>query len=306
MAEFYRDLCQRKVVLDTETTGKNEDGTPGDHRIIEIGCVEMIDRKLTGRKLQLYMNPDRPVDEEAYQVHKISDEFLAGQPHFRDIFQEFYDFIAGAELIIHNARFDVGFIDNEFKLNNNNLKVENICTVTDTLDIAKKKYPGQRISLDALCAKLNVDSSARTSHGALLDAEILAEVFLAMTGGQGEIEFSESQGGVRSSGSRVSREAVIGEQRPQVIYPDVDEEGDDLIYQMKLKKIELPNAPKKISQADCLTSLLCNFFGAEKFACYQQMKADVMMDELDKRSALNEVYKRVQQAKVNRDKNKKK
>ena len=87
MAEFYRDLCQRKVVLDTETTGKNEDGTPGDHRIIEIGCVEMIDRKLTGRKLQLYMNPDRPVDEEAYQVHKISDEFLEGMPHFRDIFQ---------------------------------------------------------------------------------------------------------------------------------------------------------------------------------------------------------------------------
>ena len=302
MAEIYTEKNQRKVVLDTETTGKCEDGTPGDHRIIEIGCVEMLGRKLTGRKLQLYINPDRPVDEEAYKVHKISDEFLATQPRFHEVFQEFYDFIAGAELIIHNARFDVGFIDNEFRLNNNNIKVDNICSVTDTLDIARKKYPGQRISLDALCSKLNVDASARTSHGALLDAEILAEVFLAMTGGQGEFEFgSASSLGTAESG-HVDRSTILGDRKIPVILPSVEEEGDDIIYQMKLKRIEIPTAKGKVTDADCIIALRSNFFGDEKYMKYQEAKEDILISELDKRSSLYDVYKRVQQAKVSRSK----
>lgn len=127
---------ERKIVLDTETTGKEDDGTPGSHRVIEIGCVEMMGRQLTGRKLQLFMNPERPVDEEAYNVHHISDDFLKDQPKFAEVFPRFYEFIAGAELIIHNAKFDVGFLDHEFKLIGQNLKIENICLVTDTLDIA--------------------------------------------------------------------------------------------------------------------------------------------------------------------------
>ena len=302
MAEVYTEKNQRKVVLDTETTGKCDDGTAGDHRIIEIGCVEMIGRKITGKKLQLYINPDRPVDEEAYKVHKISDEFLATQPRFHEVFQEFYDFIAGSELIIHNAKFDVGFIDNEFRLNNNNIKVENICTVTDTLDIARKKYPGQRISLDALCSKLNVDASARTSHGALLDAEILAEVFLAMTGGQGEFEFNSSKSQTSGSSQHVSRVAVLGDRKIPVIFPSVDEEGDDFIYQMKLKKIEVPAFKGKLSQADCMVALRTNFFGDAKYMQYQEAKSDIIIEELDKRSKLYDVYKRVQQAQVSRRK----
>lgn len=302
MAEIYTEKNQRKVVLDTETTGKNDDGTPGDHRIIEIGCVELIGRKLTGKKLQLYINPDRPVDEEAYKVHKISDEFLATQPRFHEVFQEFYDFIAGAELIIHNARFDVGFIDNEFRLNNNNLKVDNICTVTDTLDIARKKYPGQRISLDALCSKLNVDASARTSHGALLDAEILAEVFLAMTGGQGEFEFNPSKSADAVGTEHADRTSILGDRKIPVILPSVEEDGDDIIYQMKLKKLEIPFSGKSPSQADCIVALRTNFFGDDKYMEYQDAKAEILVRELDKRSSLYDVYKRVQQAKVKRNK----
>ena len=196
----------------------------------------------------------------------------------------------------------MGFIDNEFRLNNNNIKVDNICAVTDTLDIARKKYPGQRISLDALCSKLNVDASARTSHGALLDAEILAEVFLAMTGGQGEFEFN-SASSLRTSGSgHVDRGSILGDRKIPVILPSVEEEGDDIIYQMKLKRIEIPTVKGKMSDADCIIALRSNFFGDEKYMKYQEAKEEILINELDKRSSLYDVYKRVQQAKVNRAK----
>ncbi len=231
MQQFYTSIKERKVVLDTETTGKSENGTPGDHRIIEIGCVELIGRKFTGRKLQLYINPERLVDPEAFAVHHISDEFLQDKPIFHDVFQEFYDFIQGAELLIHNAKFDVGFIDNEFALDHRSLKVENICEVTDTLALARKIYPGQKVSLDALCSKLGVDSSSRTSHGALLDAEILAEVFLSLTGGQTDLGFSQLD---NLAGDKCDRSKIIGDKKLKVIAPDGVELADHYVFLMEL------------------------------------------------------------------------
>ncbi|WP_273393217.1 DNA polymerase III subunit epsilon [Actinobacillus porcinus] len=176
---------ERQIVLDTETTGMNQFGAHYEgHCIIEIGAVEMINRKYTGRKLHLYIKPDRPVDPEAIQVHGITDEMLADKPDFPTIAQEFIDFIKGAELLIHNAPFDVGFMDYEFKKHHIDIKTADICVVTDTLQLARRQYPGKRNSLDALCDRLHIDNSKRTLHGALLDAEILGDVYLAMTGGQ--------------------------------------------------------------------------------------------------------------------------
>lgn len=172
----------RQVVLDTETTGLEPSQ---GHRIIEIGCVELVDRKLTGRHYHQYINPEREVDAGAMEVHGITNEFLADKPLFHQINQAFLDFIDGAELIIHNAPFDVGFIDHEFKLlKKSSGKVTDYCSVVDSLVMARQKHPGQRNSLDALCSRYEVDNSARDLHGALLDAEILADVYLLMTGGQ--------------------------------------------------------------------------------------------------------------------------
>lgn len=171
----------RQVVLDTETTGI--DPKQG-HRIIEIGCVEMVGRKLTNRHFHVYINPDREVEEEAFNVHGISNEFLADKPRFAAVAQEFLDFITGAELIIHNAPFDVGFIDHEFSMLGNFPKIADICTVFDSLVYARRKHPGQKNNLDALCRRYGIDNSHRELHGALLDSEILADVYLLMTGGQ--------------------------------------------------------------------------------------------------------------------------
>ena len=172
----------RQIVLDTETTGLEPSQ---GHRIIEIGCVELINRKLTGNHYHQYINPDREVEEGAIEVHGISNEFLADKPMFEDVAQDFIDFIKGAELIIHNAPFDVGFINHEFGLLNKGLeKVDTICSVLDTLAMARKKHPGQKNSLDALCKRYDVENAHRELHGALLDAEILADVYLRMTGGQ--------------------------------------------------------------------------------------------------------------------------
>ena len=178
---------KRQVVLDTETTGMNQDGGPVylNHKIIEIGCVELINRRPTGRHYHVYINPGRPVDEEAYQVHGISDEFLADKPTFSEVCDEFLDFIKGAELVIHNAPFDVGFMDYEFDLLGKGLpKTADICGILDSLELAKKLHPGQRNNLDVLCKRYGIDNSNRVLHGALLDAEILADVYLAMSGGQ--------------------------------------------------------------------------------------------------------------------------
>jgi DNA polymerase III subunit epsilon len=172
----------RQVVLDTETTGLE----PSEgHRIIEIGCVELIDRRLTNRTFQQYLNPEREVDQGAMDVHGLSNEFLANKPRFADIVDEFLKFVDGSELIIHNASFDTGFINSELKrLATTVQDITERCAVLDTLDLARRLHPGQKNSLDALCKRYNIDNSGRQLHGALLDAQILADVYLAMTGGQ--------------------------------------------------------------------------------------------------------------------------
>ncbi len=172
----------RQVVLDTETTGLDpQEG----HRIIEIGCVELIDRQMTDQRFHCYINPEREIDRDAVQVHGIDNQFLADKPLFADIADKLLDFIKDSEVIIHNAPFDVGFINAELnRLNRNYGRMEDHCHILDTLQLARHKHPGQRNSLDALCKRYQIDNSHRDLHGALLDAEILAMVYLAMTGGQ--------------------------------------------------------------------------------------------------------------------------
>ncbi len=161
------------------------------HRIIEIGAVEVVNRRLTGNNFHMYLKPDRLVDPEAFGVHGIADEFLVDKPAFGEIVDEFLDYIRGAELVIHNASFDIGFMDYEFSLLKRDLpKTETFCQITDSLAMARRMFPGKRNSLDALCSRYEIDNSKRTLHGALLDAEILAEVYLTMTGGQTSLAFS--------------------------------------------------------------------------------------------------------------------
>jgi len=172
----------RQVVLDTETTGLE---VRQGHRLVEIACVEMEGRRLTGRYYQTYLNPDRAIDEGARQVTGIEDEFLLDKPRFADVAEEFLAFIDGAELIIHNASFDVGFLDAELaRLGEQAGRIADRCAVLDTLKMARERYPGQRNSLDALCKRLGVDNSRRDLHGGLIDAQLLADVYLAMTSGQ--------------------------------------------------------------------------------------------------------------------------
>lgn len=187
----------RQVVLDTETTGLEP--TQG-HRIIEIGCVEIVNRRLTGSRFHQYLQPDREIDEGALEVHGITKGFLADKPRFADVVDDLLAFIKGAELIIHNAPFDTGFINHELKLLGDHWgMVSDHCTVVDTLMLARQMHPGQKNSLDALCKRYGVDNSHRDLHGALLDAEILAEVYLAMTGGQAALSLdsgTETTGGL--------------------------------------------------------------------------------------------------------------
>jgi DNA polymerase-3 subunit epsilon len=178
----------RQVVLDTETTGLSADN--GD-RVIEIGCVELVNRKLTGQHLHLYLNPDRDSHEEALKVHGISNEFLKDKPRFEEVVDEFLNFVMDSELIIHNATFDVGFLNKELERVNRPPLKKHVLSVIDTLSMAKEMYPGKRNSLDALCDRLEVDNSSRTLHGALLDAELLAEVYVNMTRGQDALLIEE-------------------------------------------------------------------------------------------------------------------
>ena len=188
----------RQIVLDTETTGLEPEQ---DHRIIEIGCVEMVDRRLTGNNFHVYLQPDRVIDAGAVEVHGITNEFLEDKPRFPDIVEDFLAYITGAELVIHNAPFDVGFMDHELTRMRADMPViTEICSVLDTLVLARRKHPGKRNNLDALCDRYAVDNSRRDKHGALLDAEILAEVYLAMTGGQTSL----SLGGEVTTGTRES------------------------------------------------------------------------------------------------------
>lgn len=192
----------RQIVLDTETTGlEHEQG----HRIIEIGCVEVANRRLTGNDLHLYLQPDRDIDEGAQSVHGITQAYLADKPRFAEIAQSFAEYIDGAELVIHNAPFDLGFINSEFRrLDSQHVDLEQRGRVIDTLIEARQMYPGQRNSLDALCKRFDIDNSNRELHGALLDAQLLADVYLMMTGGQIDIgllaEDSNEDEGLASSG----------------------------------------------------------------------------------------------------------
>lgn len=180
----------RQIVLDTETTGlEPEQG----HRIIEIGCVELINRRQTRNNLHLYLNPDREIDAGAIAVHGISNEFLQDKPRFPEVAEEFLAFVRGADLIIHNAPFDVGFLNHELKLAERDERIGAIAQVTDTLVMAREMHPGQRNSLDALCKRYDVENSHRQLHGALLDSEILADVYLLMTGGQKDLGFFADQ-----------------------------------------------------------------------------------------------------------------
>ncbi|WP_268797129.1 DNA polymerase III subunit epsilon [Pseudomonas huanghezhanensis] len=189
-----QNTLERKIVLDTETTGMPV--TDG-HRVIEIGCVELIGRRLTGRHFHVYLQPDRESDEGAIGVHGITDEFLIGKPRFAEVADEFFEFVKGAQLVIHNAAFDVGFINNEFALigQTDRTDITTYCTVLDTLAMARERHPGQRNSLDALCKRYGVDNSGRELHGALLDSEILADVYLAMTGGQTTLSLAGNNDG---------------------------------------------------------------------------------------------------------------
>ena len=188
----------RQVVLDTETTGLSPEL---GHRILEIGCVEIVDRKLTRRHYHQYINPQREIDDGALEVHGITQEFLKDKPVFKDIFSPFLEYVKGAELIIHNAPFDVAFINREMGLISPQLgKITDYCSIVDSLELARNKHPGQKNNLDALCKRYMVDNSQRDLHGALLDSEILADVYLLMTAGQvtlglGEVESNSGEEG---------------------------------------------------------------------------------------------------------------
>ena len=208
----------RYVVLDTETTGMPV--TDG-HRIIEIGCVELDGRQPTARHYHVYLQPDRTIDEGAIAVHGITDEYLKDKPRFKDIADEFFEFIQGAELVIHNAPFDIGFINNEYALlgQSDRSDISAHCSVLDTLVMARERHPGQRNNLDALCRRYGVDNSGRDLHGALLDAEILAEVYLAMTGGQTNLSLAGDGGDAGGGYVSVSKVRRISAERAALAVP---------------------------------------------------------------------------------------
>jgi DNA polymerase-3 subunit epsilon len=216
----------RQIVLDTETTGLE---VSEGHRLIEIGCIELVSRRPTGRHFHRYLNPEREVDAGATEVHGFTLDKLKGEPRFAEVVEELLAFIDGAELIIHNAPFDLGFLNSELArwcetVSRERLVIERQCTVVDTLALARSRHPGQRNSLDALCKRYGVDNSRRDLHGALLDAEILAEVYLAMTGGQSALELKESAstGTIKQS---VSTQRWV---RPAGVIPVIEPTLDEL------------------------------------------------------------------------------
>ena len=231
----------RQIILDPETTGlEPQQG----HRIIEIGCVELINRKLTGRHFHQYINPEREIDEGALAVHGISSEFLADKPVMAQVVDAFLEFVSGAELIIHNAPFDVGFINHELaRLDAGLGRIEDVCTILDSLAMARYKHPGQKNSLDALCKRYQVDNSQRNLHGALLDAEILADVYLAMTGGQTSLSLSADD--ANPDGSHAEIIIRVSSQRPRLKIIRASEE-ELALHIRKLQAID------KASGGNCL------------------------------------------------------
>jgi len=214
---------ERLVVLDTETTGMPV--TDG-HRIIEIGCIELIGRRLSGQQFHCYLQPEREVDEGAIRVHGITDEFLRDKPLFAEVADEFFAFIQGAGLVIHNAPFDLGFLHNEFTRINQHerAELENHCRVFDTLQLARERHPGQRNNLDALCKRYGIDNSGRELHGALLDASLLADVYLAMTGGQASLLQSPQDGQGRASSAAGGIRRLPAQRSPVPVLPASSEE----------------------------------------------------------------------------------
>jgi DNA polymerase-3 subunit epsilon len=212
----------RQIILDTETTGI--DPLQG-HRLIEVGCLEMVNRRLTGREFHHYINPERHVEAEAIAIHGITNEFLVDKPLFASIADELLEFIRGAELVIHNAPFDVGFMDHEFRLLKRGMpKVSEVCSILDTLVMARARHPGQKNNLDALARRYGADQRDRTYHGALLDAEILADIYLAMTGGQVGLALGQEESG-QGNASRTEgiRRLADGRQALPVIRADAVE-----------------------------------------------------------------------------------
>lgn len=210
----------RQIVLDTETTGLEP---KQGHRIIEIGCVELVNRRLTGNHYHQYLQPDREIDEGAIEVHGISNEFLVDKPRFADVVTDFLDFVRGAELVIHNAPFDVGFINHELALlGGDHGRIEDLCGILDTLSLARQMHPGQKNSLDALCRRYGIDNAHRELHGALLDSEILADVYLMMTGGQTDLLLDGQSEGGQSAAGEIRR--LAQERAPlRVIRANADE-----------------------------------------------------------------------------------
>ena len=193
----------RLIVLDTETTGLQS----SEHRIVEIGCLEIIDRRETGKTLQYYLNPDRHIDKEATRIHGIDDNKVSDAPRFAEIVNELIDFIKDSTLLIHNAEFDVNFLNAELKrLEGDWKKIEHYCKIIDSLSMARKKHPGQKNNLDALCRRYGIDNSERTFHGALLDAQLLAQIYLAMTGGQTSFLLEPQQ--LSTSGNRIQDQNI--------------------------------------------------------------------------------------------------
>ena len=213
----------RQIVLDTETTGLEPSQ---GHRIIEIGCVELQNRRLTGNNYHQYIQPEREIDEGAEKVHGISTAFLADKPKFIDIIEGLQEYLKGAELIIHNAPFDVGFLDHEFRLAGKKKygTIADICTVTDTLTMARKMRPGQKNNLDALCKHYEVNNAHRELHGALLDAEILSEVYLRMTGGQSALLLDEEAGQAEQHSNQQHSASIDSNRKPLPIIKASKEE----------------------------------------------------------------------------------
>ena len=226
----------RQIVLDTETTGLE---VSQDHRIIEIGCVELVNRRLTGRHYHQYINPQREVDQGAFEVHGISDEFLADKPLFADIADDFLEFVRGAELVIHNAPFDLGFLNHELrKLSADTPPMEQLCSVMDTLVMARQRHPGQKNNLDALCRRYGIDNSQRELHGALLDAEILADLYIAMTGGQVALSLGGADEGLENGASPIRRLPL--DRIPLRVVRASDKEL--LLHNQRLKEIDEASA----------------------------------------------------------------
>jgi DNA polymerase-3 subunit epsilon len=239
----------RQVVLDTETTGLE---TEVGHRIVEIGCVEIVDRRLTRRHFHQYINPDREIDDGALEVHGITSEFLADKPRFKDVWSEFLEFVRDAELVIHNASFDITFINYEMSLLAGRKPgvITDYCRVVDSLEIARNKHPGQKNNLDALCKRYNIDNSQRELHGALLDAEILADVYLLITGGQVTLGLGESDQDDSASGGKIRR---LPQDRPSLRVIRANEE-------------ELAQHEKKLDELDA---------AAEKGSIWRQLEIGI-------------------------------